>query len=65
MSAGDWKNVRDVAAFLAKRGSIRTGAHKMTGKICNWPYCKNCGLIGLKNDVTRRALRAACVYEDD
>jgi hypothetical protein len=34
--------------------------HNMSGRIGAWPYCKTCGLIGLKNVVSRRAAGAAC-----
>lgn len=34
--------------------------HVMTGKVCHWRYCKNCGLVELKNDVTRQRLRQRC-----
>lgn len=35
-------------------------------KCLPWPYCAKCGLIALKNDVSRQALRKECVtIEDD
>ena len=34
--------------------------HNVTGRIGAWPYCKTCGLIGLKNTATRSALKGAC-----
>ncbi len=43
---------------LRKRGP--TGPHSMTCKLLNWWFCSRCGLVSLKNDVTRRALRAGC-----
>jgi hypothetical protein len=27
---------------------------------CHWPYCEDCGLVMLKNDVSRRAASQAC-----
>lgn len=48
------------------RGSLtRRGPHSMTGKILHWPYCKRCGLIALKNDTTKRALRKVCEWIED
>ncbi len=35
-------------------------AHSMTGRIGHWPYCKTCGLIGLKNAASRREANASC-----
>ena len=59
-----WQQVRDVRAFLAERGSRRERPHAFTKRVCSWPYCKHCGLVALKNEVTRRAMSAPCVvYE--
>ena len=55
----------DVRAFLERRGSARTGPHRMTEQILNWIYCARCGLLALKNNTTRLALRRPCVWEDD
>lgn len=59
--------VADVRAFLAEQGRKVTGAHSMTGvlKRMPWPYCKRCGLIALRNDATRKALREPCVTWED
>ena len=54
----------EATQFLADRGIRRAGPHRMTKRIFHWPYCARCGLVALKNDATRRALRAQCVtYE--
>lgn len=60
----DWKTVKDVGSFLQQKGVKRTGNHNMSKRIIHWPYCSNCGLVALKNDVTRKALKAKCVWED-
>ena len=60
-----WTQVTDVKSFLSARGNVRTGSHRMTGKTLHWPYCVQCGLVWLKNDVTRRAMKSPCVWEDD
>lgn len=60
----DWKAVKDVGAFLNERGTFRTGPHRMDKKILHWSYCRNCGLIALKNDATRKALKVPCRWED-
>ena len=28
-----------------------------------WPHCKRCGLVALKNDVTRKAIKLGCNYD--
>lgn len=62
--SNDFQRVKDVKAFLAKRGTRRTGTHNMSKRILSWPYCANCGRVALKNDATRKALKSACVWED-
>ncbi len=34
--------------------------HNMSGRAVSWPYCKSCGLIGLKNPVSRKAESGDC-----
>jgi hypothetical protein len=34
--------------------------HAMTFRILNWQVCSKCGLIALKNERTRKALRKPC-----
>lgn len=34
--------------------------HNMTDRIEAWPYCRICGLIGLKNAASRKAEAAPC-----
>jgi hypothetical protein len=58
----------DKLALLRSRGQLHVGVHQMKGTIGKpampWRYCTNCGLLALKNDVTRRALRAPCTWEE-
>ena len=30
-----------------------------------WPYCLKCGLLYIRNDVTRRAIKAPCPGDDE
>lgn len=39
--------------------------HQWKGKLLNWNYCVHCGLLALKNDATRKAIRAACRNGED
>lgn len=62
------ERVRDVRAWLAEKGRKVKGKHAMTGamKRMPWPYCKRCGLLALRNEATRRALKEPCeTWEDD
>jgi hypothetical protein len=34
--------------------------HSFTRKLFNWLYCAKCGLINLKNLVTRQAMSQRC-----
>ena len=62
--AQQWYQVTDVAGFLSSKGQKRVGTHSMTKPVLHWRYCAHCGLMNLKNDVTKRALRQPCVtYE--
>lgn len=38
--------------------------HDFRGRILNWNYCINCGLIALKNDFTQWAIKKGCNNED-
>lgn len=44
---------------------MRRGPHQMTQKLLHWRYCARCGLLNLKNDSTRRALKRECVTEEE
>lgn len=65
MSKGqNWEPVTDVAAFLSQKGTKRMRVHAFNKKCCHWSYCGQCGLVLLRNDVSRRAAKAPCVtYE--
>lgn len=61
----DWERVKDIKAFLAYKPKTAKREHSMTKRVLNWMYCANCGLLALKNDATRKALKAKCiVYEE-
>ncbi len=38
--------------------------HALTQKVCHWPVCRYCGLVALKNDVSREAVRLGCNWRD-
>lgn len=60
-----WQSVTDVKAFLAQKGTKRVrDSHSMTKRIAHWPYCAHCGLVALKNDVSRKKLKQPCVVEE-
>lgn len=59
-----WINV-DAREFLSRRGTISRGPHAMRKiKALPWPLCARCGLLALKNEATRKALREICVIEE-
>lgn len=47
------------------KSKIVRGPHNMSKRILHWPYCARCGLVALKNEATRKALRKECVTEED
>lgn len=59
--------VTDVRAFLASTGRKSVGQHAFKGVIKRmpWPYCTRCGLIALKNEATRRAMKQPCETWED
>lgn len=60
----DWHSVENVAEFLSLRGNKRVREHEFKKRVAHWPYCSHCGLVLLKNDVSRKAAKAKCVtYE--
>ena len=62
--AREWTVVSDVRSFLADKGHRNVGVHALTKRVAHWACCTRCGLLALKNDVTRKALKGACVvYE--
>lgn len=59
-----WEAVSDVAEFMSRQGTKRTRVHAFNHKVCHWSYCGQCGLVLLRNDVSRRSAKAPCVtYE--
>lgn len=57
-------NATERRAWLTATGQRRTAAHRLKGRVCHWVYCDRCGLVCLKNDVSRRAVAAPCVWEE-
>lgn len=65
MGEPKWYRVDNVGEFLRSRGRISVGVHSAKHlRGIPWPYCSRCGLLYLKNDVTRAALKKACVVEE-
>lgn len=62
--SGAWKQVQDVRGFLAQRGTVKSMPHNLNVAVLHWRYCSRCGLIALKNDASRKAMKAACVVEE-
>lgn len=54
----------EASVFLVS-GSKRTGTHRMTERVLHWCYCANCGLLNLKNEATRRAMKKSCQWIED
>lgn len=46
-----------------KKRRIVRAPHAMTRKLKNWTYCSRCGLLSLKNEATRKALKQGCEKE--
>lgn len=44
---------------------VRRGPHAFTRRILHWAYCSKCGLVLLKNDVSRRAAKQQCEWMED
>lgn len=67
MSGHGWHRVVDVRAFLSEKGNKRVrDHHTLTKQAVGRAYCAHCGLMNLKNDATRKALRQKCIsYEED
>lgn len=49
-----------------RKAHLKRGPHRLTGRLKRlpWPFCVQCGLLALKNDVTKRALRRQCEWLD-
>lgn len=65
MAEPKWYKVDNVRAFLDARGTRVVRAHNPKSiRRIPWPSCVHCGLLYLKNDATRKALRSPCVTEE-
>ena len=61
----DWQPVNNIKEFLEWKGTKRSRDHAFTKKIKHWSYCGQCGLVLLRNDVSRKAAKAKCVVWED
>lgn len=66
MSGGDWKTLdeKERREWLNAKGQWRTGPHIMKRRVCHWLACTRCGLVQLKNDVSRKAVSKPCRWEE-
>ncbi len=48
-----------------RKAVLRTAPHAFTRKVLHWSACSRCGLIALRNEVTRAAMRRQCVVWED
>ena len=56
---------KEVREFLNRRGVRKVGVHSWKPiKRMPWPFCSSCGLLRLKNDVTRIAANGPCITEE-
>jgi hypothetical protein len=56
-----WQRWDDSVRVLKKKG-----AHAMSKmKRHSWVYCRNCGVISLKNEQSKKALRKECEWLED
>jgi hypothetical protein len=64
--AVEWQSLSasDRKDFLSAKGQVRRAPHKFTMKVLHWRACSTCGLLPLRNELTRKAIRAACVWEE-
>lgn len=60
----DWQRVADVRGFLAQKGTRRERDHAFTKRVAHWAYCKQCGLVLLRNDISRRAAAGKCITHE-
>lgn len=62
----EMRRVTDVRSFMAAGRKVR-GEHAFSGTIKRmpWKYCTRCGLMTLRNEATRRAMKAPCETWDD
>lgn len=66
--SSNMQRVTNVRAFIAERGRKVKGPHAMSGLLTRmpWPYCTRCGLVALRNEPTRKALKEPCeTWADD
>lgn len=38
--------------------------HSFNRRVLNWKYCAYCGLIALRNEATRKAIRLGCNWRE-
>ncbi len=59
----DWVKV-DTKEFLTRKGSIRRQPHNFSRKVLSWMSCCTCGLLTLRNDPTKKAMKKMCEWEE-
>ncbi len=66
--ANDAQRVFEAAGGMRRPiGALRLRPHQAKKlKQLSWPVCKFCGLVYLKNELTRQAIRVGCwLWEDE
>lgn len=51
----------EAAAILHSKGTKRVRPHNLSRCVHHWRACAYCGLMNLKNEATRKALKQKCV----
>lgn len=61
--ASDWLTVKELAPETAPQGPR---GHTFENVAKKWPaYCTSCGLVNLKNGISRLAASIGCHYKQD
>lgn len=45
---------------MSYKETSEKGKHDFRGRICHWVYCRNCGLVALRNETTQRRIAQRC-----
>jgi len=48
-----------------RKATIKKGPHRLDARVLSWLYCSRCGLMALRNEATRLALRQPCTWMED
>jgi hypothetical protein len=51
--------------FMSREGKVIRRPHDFSRRALHWSYCGQCGLVALKNEATRLAMKAPCETEGE